>query len=68
MDDYEFVGWPLDEALTEASRRGIHIDARETSAPKKNVGKGIPYVVQERWIDAHTLVLIYGLRLIGEQE
>lgn len=69
MNNYVFVGWPLEEAQAAAACRGIHVETvLETAAPKKNTAEGIPYVIQERWIDTRTVVLISGLRLIGEQE
>lgn len=69
MNDYVFVGWPVHEAQSQAEFRGIHVQAvMETAAPKNNIGKGIPYVIQERWVDAHTVIFISGLRLLGEQE
>jgi hypothetical protein len=69
MENYVFVGWPVNEAQSEAVCRGIHVDTiLETAAAKNSGGVGIPYVIQERWIDAHKVVFISGLRLIGEQE
>lgn len=69
MHNYVFVGRPVEEVRSEAACRGIHIETvLETTAQKKSTKKGIPYVIQERWIDTHTIALISGLRMIGEQE
>lgn len=69
MNDYVFIGWQVNEAQSEAASRGIHVeDVVETAAVKRVVSRGIPYVIQERWIDTHKVIFISGLRLIGEQE
>lgn len=69
MKKYVFVGWPIHEAQSEAVRCGIHVETiKETAEPKNSTGKGISYVIQERWVDAQTVIFISGLRLIGEQE
>lgn len=69
MGNYVFIGWPVNEAQSEAICRGIHVETIvETAAVNNRGGIGIPYVIQERWIDAHNVVFISGLRLLGEQE
>lgn len=69
MKNYIFVGWPLKEAYAEAERRGVEIETvRETSAVKSHSEKGIPYVIQERWISKQKAILVSGQRLIGGQE
>lgn len=69
MNDHVFIGWPLAEAQLEAESRDIQIQAvLETKSPKNNGGQGSLYVIQERWVDEHTVILVAGLRLISEQE
>jgi len=69
MKNYLFVGLPLNEAYAEAEHRGIHVEAvRQTAAVKSKGEQGLPYVIQERWIDEHSVILVFGQRLIGGQE
>lgn len=69
MKNYLFVGLPLNEAHAEAEHRGIHVKAvRQTAAVKSKGEQGLPYVIQERWIDEHSVILVFGQRLIGGQE
>ena len=69
MKNYVFVGLPLKEAHAVAEYRGIHIAAVwQTAAVKSKGEQGLPYIIQERWIDKHSVILISGQRLIGGQE
>jgi hypothetical protein len=67
MTPYQFVGWPLTEALLEASKRGIKVQETIELSPPKEVEDGSKlYVVQERWLNEHTVVFLSGLRLMGK--
>ncbi|HBS59553.1 MAG: hypothetical protein AAGU23_11610 [Bacillota bacterium] len=69
MKNYVFVGLPLNEAHAEAAHRGIRVEAvRETAAVKNKGEQGLPYVIQERWIDEQSVILVSGQRLSGGQE
>lgn len=69
MKNYVFVGLPLAEAQAEAAHRGINVEmVRETAALKNKGAQGLPYVIQERWIDKYRVILVSGRRLSGGQE